>query len=270
MADKVKENLGVEPITDEVTTPDTPVDKLPTDVEFGGDRDTYLAILKQIADGCYKKISNKDDYQNKATTIVEALCEIAEGIRGVEVDRTDETLVRKLPKTYDQYLLSIANALHGVDDDFEEENYPVKEDNKPVFVDVLKTITDVEAETDCYGKKASELADIYIHSDGNVVGTIKYVTGYTGFNGSVVKEQEGFFFPFTFTSDDTVKSVTMMVSGSTSKTPVVKCDEGINVIRLGSDIVKAMKRKVVITAYDANDKKLREVIIKFKNTKFSK
>lgn len=264
MADTAKENLGVDSTNEEVVTPD----KLPTDVEFGGDRDTYLAILKQIADGCYKKISGKDNYQNKATTIVGALCEIAEGIRGVEVDRTDETIIKKLPKTYDQYLLSIANALHDVEDDFEEENYPVKKDDKPVVIDVLKTITDVEDETECYGKKASELADIYIHSDGNVVGTIKYATEYTGFS-SLEEEQEGFFFPFTFTADDTVKSITMMVSGSTSKTPVVKCDEGINVIRLGNDIVKSMNRKVVITAYDDNDKKLREAIIKFKNTKFS-
>ena len=36
-----------------------------------------------------------------------------------------------------------------------------------------------------------------ILEDGTVKGNFKYVTGYTGFNGSVVEEQEGNFFPFT-------------------------------------------------------------------------
>ena len=35
-----------------------------------------------------------------------------------------------------------------------------------------------------------------ILADGSVTGTLKYVTGYTGFNSEKTEEQEGYFFPF--------------------------------------------------------------------------
>lgn len=50
---------------------------------------------------------------------------------------------------------------------------------------------------DFYGKTAGEMiTNPAVDADGNVTGTFHYVQGYTGFNGSVKKEQEGYYFPF--------------------------------------------------------------------------
>lgn len=50
---------------------------------------------------------------------------------------------------------------------------------------------------DFYGKTAGEMiTNPAVDADGNVTGTLHYVQGYTGFNGSVKKEQEGYYFPF--------------------------------------------------------------------------
>lgn len=49
-----------------------------------------------------------------------------------------------------------------------------------------------------YGKRVSSLVgdDIKVYEDGTVTGTLKHVTGYTGFNEAEPEEQEGYFFPF--------------------------------------------------------------------------
>lgn len=47
------------------------------------------------------------------------------------------------------------------------------------------------------GKRVSSLTgnDLKVLSDGSVVGTLKKVTGYTGFS-SIKEEQSGYYFPF--------------------------------------------------------------------------
>ena len=53
---------------------------------------------------------------------------------------------------------------------------------------------------DLYGKTAGEMGEnIQVDEQGNVTGTLKYVTGYTGFNATKKEEQEGYYFPFTLT-----------------------------------------------------------------------
>lgn len=50
---------------------------------------------------------------------------------------------------------------------------------------------------DLYGKTAGDMvSDMRVYEDGSAAGTFHYVTGYTGFNESVKKEQEGYYFPF--------------------------------------------------------------------------
>ena len=51
--------------------------------------------------------------------------------------------------------------------------------------------------------------------NGDVRGTFKYVTGYTGFNGDVPAEQEGYFFPFTLKKSGT--TMTFKKNGAVSK-----------------------------------------------------
>ena len=52
---------------------------------------------------------------------------------------------------------------------------------------------------DLYGKTVGDMlgADVKISADGAVTGTLKHVTGYTGFNDTEAAEQESYFFPLT-------------------------------------------------------------------------
>lgn len=51
-----------------------------------------------------------------------------------------------------------------------------------------------------YGKRVSTLIgdDVKVEKDGTVTGTLKHVTGYTGFSDNE-EEQEGHYFPFRLT-----------------------------------------------------------------------
>ena len=51
---------------------------------------------------------------------------------------------------------------------------------------------DIEDSVDLLGKKASDLQEGVFIVDGKVFGTLKYVTGYTGFSGRA-DEQEGYY-----------------------------------------------------------------------------
>ena len=51
--------------------------------------------------------------------------------------------------------------------------------------------------------------------DGSVTGTLKYVTGYTGFNQEKEEEQEGYFFPFMLVGSGT--TMTFKKNGMVSK-----------------------------------------------------
>lgn len=51
--------------------------------------------------------------------------------------------------------------------------------------------------------------------NGDVRGTFRYVTGYTGFNGGAPAEQEGYFFPFTLKKAGT--TMTFKKNGAVSK-----------------------------------------------------
>ena len=57
---------------------------------------------------------------------------------------------------------------------------------------------------DLLGKKASDLVgeDLCVYEDGTVEGTLKAVTGYTGFS-SEEEEQSGHYFPFKLTKTGT-------------------------------------------------------------------
>lgn len=80
-----------------------------------------------------------------------------------------------------------------------------------------------------YGKNAGDMVTgATVYSDGSVVGTFKYVTGYTGFNGSNTSEQEGYFFPFTLAK--TGSKMTFKKNGKAAKTNIAW--EADNVFRV--------------------------------------
>ena len=112
---------------------------------------------------------------------------------------------------------------------------------------LYSVIGTIEGDTDLYGKNASDLGSYQIAKSGAVTGTGLYVSGYTGFNGTDVNEQEGFYFPISFTQSQEVREAYMQVVGS--KNPPVKMDAE-NVIYLGKTAATAKKKQVQITHGD--------------------
>lgn len=66
-------------------------------------------------------------------------------------------------------------------------------------------------ETDAYGKTGNDLQTNVNVSRTAVTGTLKYVTGYTGFNGSELNEQEGNYLALDFSTDMDAEGATVKV-----------------------------------------------------------
>ena len=81
-----------------------------------------------------------------------------------------------------------------------------------------------------YEKSVGDMIEpgMYVRGDGTVFGTFKYVTGYTGFNSSVLEEQEGYFFPFRLTKTGT--TMTFKKNGEPGKAGITW--EADNVFRV--------------------------------------
>lgn len=60
---------------------------------------------------------------------------------------------------------------------------------------------DIADSVDLLGKKASDLQEGVFIVDGKVFGTLKYVTGYTGFSGRA-DEQEGYYLALHYECED--------------------------------------------------------------------
>lgn len=104
---------------------------------------------------------------------------------------------------------------------------------------VAENLQEVSSETDCYGKQASELGAVTF--DGIfLTGTLNKVTGYTGFNESVVEEQSGYYLPFLYDGTDTLK----MYVKTAEKQFAVDKSPTVNVAFLGAD--KATAEKAVL------------------------
>lgn len=69
----------------------------------------------------------------------------------------------------------------------------------------------MDGETDAYGKTGNDLQTNVNVSRTAVTGTLKYVTGYTGFNGSEPDEQEGNYLALDFSTDMDAQGATVTV-----------------------------------------------------------
>lgn len=86
------------------------------------------------------------------------------------------------------------------------------------------------AEEDLYGKSANDLmAGVAVNANGAVTGTLKYVTGYTGFSG-LPAEQSGHYFAFTLVKSGT--NMTFRKNGAVTKTVPWEAD---NVFRVDNN-----------------------------------
>ena len=88
---------------------------------------------------------------------------------------------------------------------------------------------------DLYGKTVGDMlgADVKVSADGVVTGTLKHVTGYTGFNDTDATEQEGYFFPLTLEKKGTTMS--FYKNGTLTKENIPW--EANNVFRVSTDDV---------------------------------
>ena len=103
------------------------------------------------------------------------------------------------------------------------------------------------AETDCYGKKASELGEVTF-SGKQLTGTLKHVTGYTGFNGSDPSEQNGYYLPFLYSGNRTLK----MYVKNKEKAATVDKAPTVNVVFLGDTVEKAKASVLHLTGTGAS------------------
>lgn len=80
------------------------------------------------------------------------------------------------------------------------------------------------------GKTVNELqTDIVVNGD-SIIGTLKYVTGYTGFNGSNPEEQKGNYLALKVEASPEDATTTVELVGGT-KGPV-ELDEDMNIVLL--------------------------------------
>lgn len=78
-------------------------------------------------------------------------------------------------------------------------------------------------EVDLLGKKPADLQTNISINGNSITGTLKYVSGYTGFNGSVVEEQEGNYLALKFNSEPNDTEITVEIVGG--KKGAVELDE---------------------------------------------
>lgn len=104
----------------------------------------------------------------------------------------------------------------------------------------LRVDADIPVSTDFLGKSASDLQTGIKVSGGKITGTLKYVTGYTGFSGDP-EEQEGHFLALHYYIPDlTGYALTVEEMGGTGS-PVTLDADGLHILRI---VNKAHKIKV--------------------------
>ena len=93
----------------------------------------------------------------------------------------------------------------------------------------------MDGETDAYGKTGNDLQTNVNVSRTAVTGTLKYVTGYTGFNSAVPAEQEGNYLALDFSTDMDATGATVtveLVGGTKGEVQLTHPDDMFCVFRV--------------------------------------
>lgn len=96
-----------------------------------------------------------------------------------------------------------------------------------------------------YEKKVSDLqSDVVVNSNA-ISGTLHYVTGYTGFNGSEVDEQSGNFLALDFDwAPDDGEMTVELVGGEKGPVTLTDPDDKFCVFRITDETTQSIKVKV--------------------------
>lgn len=87
-----------------------------------------------------------------------------------------------------------------------------------------------DGEANLLGKTVKSLQENIVVGDSDITGTLKYVTGYTGFNGSDPSEQKGNYLALKVETDAEDPTATVELVGGT-KGPVT-LDDDMNIVLL--------------------------------------
>lgn len=117
---------------------------------------------------------------------------------------------------------------------------------------VSLTVEPEDSETTVLGKSVSDLQDNILIGQNSISGTLKYVTGYTGFSGNP-SQQDGHFIALKFESD--ADEVTVEIVGGTSGP--VALDEDMNWV--GKITNDSQKIRVIATKDGATITKLYDL-----------
>jgi len=90
--------------------------------------------------------------------------------------------------------------------------------------------SDIDAEENLLGKVVSDLQDDIEISGGSITGTLKYVTGYTGFSGDS-SEQAGNYLAVVCTAQEG-DTITARLIGGIHPNPVTLDSDGILIVRI--------------------------------------
>lgn len=113
-------------------------------------------------------------------------------------------------------------------------------------VEVLSLSVDTDITADLLGKSVGDLQENIAISDANVItGTLKYVTGYTGFSGDV-SEQSGNYIALHFDANDGAAIQVEVTGGTRTHSGAVTLDsDGIALLRLvdNNDVINVTATK---------------------------
>ena len=116
----------------------------------------------------------------------------------------------------------------------------------------LSVDADISAGTDLLGKSVTDLQSDIVIGDSAITGTLKYVTGYTGFSGDAT-EQSGNYIAFHAEAPG-ADSITMELINGTVGHPVTLDSDGLAVIR----ITDKATQKIRLVAYEGDNTVVKE------------
>lgn len=99
--------------------------------------------------------------------------------------------------------------------------------------------------TDLYGFQANKLQSDVVIGRESITGTLKYVTGYTGFDSAHPDEQKGNFLALSLKAAEGVEIKTKLINGNHSN--YIKVTDGFCVYHIGN---KATQKVEVVYTKD--------------------